>query len=64
MINRFMRVKEVMRIIGFGKTKLYELINSGRFPKPVKVGSSSVWPESEVNVWMEEEIARRDLETA
>lgn len=30
----------------------YKLINEGKFPKPIKLGRSSRWLESEVEAWV------------
>ncbi|NJG23258.1 helix-turn-helix transcriptional regulator, partial [Salmonella enterica] len=47
--KRFIRVPEVLRRVGFGRTKLYELIRQGRFPEQVKIGPRTVaFVESEV----------------
>lgn len=34
----------------------YKLINEGKFPKPIKLGRSSRWKESEVEEWVQERI--------
>lgn len=59
-IDRLVRIKEVLHIVGCGKTKLYDLIQAGKFPKPVKIGNTVVWPESEINVWVSMVLASRD----
>lgn len=52
--KRFIRVPEVLRRVGFGRTKLYELIRQGRFPEQVKIGPRTVaFVESEVDEWIE-----------
>lgn len=52
--KRFIRVPEVLRRVGFGRTKLYELIRQGRFPEQVKIGPRCVaFVESEVDEWIE-----------
>lgn len=35
----------------------YKLISEGQFPKPIKLGRSSRWLKSEVEVWMQQRIA-------
>lgn len=35
----------------------YKLISEGKFPKPIKLGRSSRWLESEVKRWVQEKIA-------
>ncbi|UNK24192.1 helix-turn-helix transcriptional regulator [Yersinia intermedia] len=34
----------------------YKLISEGQFPKPIKLGRSSRWLESEVEAWMQQRI--------
>lgn len=35
----------------------YKLISEGKFPKPIKLGRSSRWLLSEVEVWVRERIS-------
>lgn len=35
----------------------YKLIQDGEFPKPIKLGRSSRWYKSEVEIWMLQRIA-------
>lgn len=51
---RLLRIKEVAHKTGLSRSKLYDLIGTGRFPAPVKFGERvSLWPESEVNQWID-----------
>jgi predicted DNA-binding transcriptional regulator AlpA len=34
----------------------YKLIKDGKFPKPIKLGRSSRWLESEVEAWLQQRI--------
>ena len=54
--DSFLRLSEVRRRVGFGNTKIYQLIKDNMFPKQVKVfgGRDSRWLESEINAWIEE----------
>jgi prophage regulatory protein len=46
---RFMRLKEVLKVVPFGHTILYERVNEGLFPKQIHIGPKMVaWDESEV----------------
>lgn len=36
----------------------YKLIKDGEFPKPIKLGRSSRWLQSEVENWMQQRIAQ------
>ncbi|MBU9858615.1 helix-turn-helix transcriptional regulator [Rahnella aceris] len=35
---------------------IYKLIQAGKFPKPIKLGRSSRWFESEVITWLNERV--------
>lgn len=36
----------------------YKLIQDGAFPKPIKLGRSSRWFKSEVEIWMQQRITQ------
>lgn len=44
-----------------GRTRIYAGIAAGTFPKPVRVGCRSLWVESEVDQWIADRIAERDM---
>lgn len=41
---------------GLSDKWFYKLISEGKFPRPIKLGRSSRWKESEVRSWLEEKI--------
>jgi prophage regulatory protein len=48
-----LRLPEVEAVVGLKKSKLYTLIQEGRFPQPVKLGTRSVrWKASAVYAWI------------
>jgi len=51
--DRFLRINEVSGMIGFNKKWIYEAIQKGRFPSPIKFGTSSRWRLSEVKKWID-----------
>lgn len=56
---RLLRIKEVTHKTGLSRSKIYELIGSGTFPAPVKFGERvSLWPEGDVNHWIEKLIQK------
>ena len=62
---RFIRLPELMQIVGLGKTTIYARIKMGEFPRPVKIGGRAVgWVESEIIQWASDRIARSRLTTA
>lgn len=65
MAERILRRPEVSSRTGFGRSTLYALVQSGRFPKPIKLGSrASGWLESEVDQWIESQKAARDAKAS
>jgi len=55
--RRLIRMPEVMKMAGIGKTAIYGRIKDHTFPAPVKVGRASTWVESDVQKWVDEQIA-------
>ena len=54
-MDAILKLPEVTRITGIGRSNLYEMVRSGQFPKPVKLSVRSVgWRQSEVNAWLAE----------
>jgi len=45
-------IKELQRVVGIGRNKIYELIRQGKFPKPIKIGTKSLWKKSDVEKWV------------
>jgi prophage regulatory protein len=51
-----MDLKEVCRSVGFKKKAFYKWINSGEFPKSIKLGRSVRWVSTEVEAWITEKV--------
>lgn len=51
--DRFLRISDVSNIIGFNKKWIYEAIQKGRFPAPIKFGTSSRWRLSDIKKWVD-----------
>jgi prophage regulatory protein len=52
--DRFIRIDEVKRRVGLGKTMIYRLIQEGGFPAPYKLSPfASRWSEAEIAAWVE-----------
>ncbi|MGE4401825.1 MAG: helix-turn-helix transcriptional regulator [Desulfobulbus sp.] len=49
-----LRLPEVEAVVGLKKSKLYTLIQEGRFPPPVKLGTRSIrWKASTIYAWID-----------
>lgn len=58
---KLIRLPEVMRDTGLGRSSIYKQISKGDFPRPVNIGGRSVaWVSDEVKSWVAERIAQRD----
>lgn len=53
--DRFVRIDEVKRRVGLGKTMIYQLIQDGKFPAPYKISPAAArWSEREVMAWIDD----------
>ena len=58
---RFLRLPEVMKRVGYKRTRLYDLMKDGHFPEPVSLGARAVaWLSSDIENWRTERISERD----
>ncbi|QJQ17127.1 helix-turn-helix transcriptional regulator [Enterobacter hormaechei] len=46
----------ITKLTGLTDKWFYKLIKDGAFPKPIKLGRSSRWLQSEVEKWLRERI--------
>jgi prophage regulatory protein len=57
-MESLLRTPDVERRTGLKKSKLYQLMAVGEFPKPIRLTEKSIaWPESEVTHWIHAKIA-------
>lgn len=61
---RLIKFSEAARSVSLSRTRIYQLIEAGKFPHFVKVGPASMFVESEVQEWIAGHIAKRDAELA
>lgn len=55
--RRFLRLPDVKRIVGYGRTAIYQKIKLGEFPKPYPLGDRAVaWLSDEIDSWVESRI--------
>jgi prophage regulatory protein len=60
---RVLRLKEVCKITGLGRSYIYQLQAEGQFPHSIKIGLRVVgWVEEDIREWIAERIeaSRRD----
>jgi prophage regulatory protein len=60
-LDRLIRLPEVLHICGLSRSALYQKIKEGDFPAQVKLSHrSSAWVHSEVIAWARARMATRD----
>ena len=53
--ERLVKLDEVCRRVGLGKSMIYQMIKEGRFPPPYKISPfASRWSEQELVAWIAE----------
>jgi prophage regulatory protein len=61
---RLIKRPEVTAKTGKSRSAIYAAIAAGTFPAPVETGPNSVaWVEKEIDAWIGERIAARDLKS-
>lgn len=59
-MQKMMKAGEVTALTRRSRSSLYDDMERGAFPKPVKLGPRSVaWIASEVEAWLEARVAER-----
>ncbi|EJD6656558.1 TPA: helix-turn-helix transcriptional regulator [Klebsiella pneumoniae] len=56
--DKFVDMAFITQLTGLTDKWFYKLIKDGAFPKPIKLGRSSRWLESEVEAWLQQRIAK------
>ena len=56
--DQFVNMAFITHLTGLTDKWFYKLISLGEFPKPIKLGRSSRWLESEVKAWLQQRIAQ------
>jgi predicted DNA-binding transcriptional regulator AlpA len=55
--EKLLPLSDVESRTGFKSSFIYQLIKENKFPKPVKIGNASRWPESGVQQWIHDQIS-------
>jgi prophage regulatory protein len=51
--QRILRIKEVIVFIGLSRSTIYDMVERGDFPKPIKLGARAIgWREFAVDEWI------------
>lgn len=54
----------VSNYVSMGRSRVYALIDEGKFPPPIKIGRSSRWLKSEIDSWITEQASARQTAQA
>jgi len=53
MADKHYRRTEVEDITGLSRSSIYDMMDRGDFPRPVRIGKRAVaWPESAISDWL------------
>jgi len=64
-MTRLLRRKTVEARTGLARSTLYQMMQTGHFPKPVRIGGRAVaWLESDIDEWIEARLAEREEASA
>ncbi|HAV2151623.1 TPA: AlpA family transcriptional regulator [Enterobacter cloacae] len=55
--DQLVDMRFITKLTGLTDKWFYKLIKDGLFPKPIKLGRSSRWKKSEVELWLQQRIA-------
>ena len=55
MEDKLIKIKTVMEYVQMSKTKIYEYMEKGDFPKNHKIGGSSLWFLSDIQTYINEQ---------
>lgn len=56
LIDKIVDMVFITELTGLSDKWFYKLIQDGQFPKPIKMGRSSRWLKSEIEMWVQERI--------
>lgn len=60
-MQRLLRLPQVIERTALRRSTIYEMMQAGTFPKPVKLNlRSNGWLENEISDWLESRIADRE----
>jgi prophage regulatory protein len=58
--KQLLSLPRVLERVPVSRARLYQMVAAGKFPRQVKIGTRSLWIESEVDQWVDELAAKRE----
>jgi prophage regulatory protein len=56
MPDTFLKLSDVERSVGLGRSWIYRQISLGEFPPPIRLGGASRWSREALDSWMAEKV--------
>jgi prophage regulatory protein len=54
--TRIIRLPQVQDLVGLRRSTIYNRIQNGEFPRPIKLGRTSGWVQAEIETWLSTQI--------
>jgi prophage regulatory protein len=51
-----MRIPQILEIMPISRATFCSMVKKGEFPKPIKIGRSSLWTQEQVQAYMRQKI--------
>ena len=50
---KLLKTRELMQMLGIGRTTIYRWMDAGKFPVPIKIGDrgDNRWRQSDIDAW-------------
>lgn len=58
--DRLLSFAQAREVTGLSRSKIYQLLSSDTFPRPVKIGRSNSFSEREIQQWIARQLILRD----
>jgi len=51
-----MRIPQILEIMPISRATFCSMVKNGEFPKPIKIGRSSLWTQEQVQAYMRQKL--------
>jgi prophage regulatory protein len=55
-----MRIPQILEIMPISRATFCSMVKNGEFPKPIKIGRSSLWTQEQVQAYMRKKISESE----
>jgi predicted DNA-binding transcriptional regulator AlpA len=60
MLDKFLRINDVLRLIPVSRSTFHRMVDAGEFPKAIRIGNVPMWSEADVSKFMKDKSGERD----